>query len=203
MSSKEEAAGAAEEENEADAAKKEYLLVEAAGRHAAVPLADVLRIEQTPVFAHRVHRLPARPQLRGPVASGRGCGRHPGRGAGASRGPDRGGRLPRRQPPCGHRRLARARRGRGQQPLRGRHRRADRRRHAAQEPRDGRGRSGRGGSAAGRRKLARGVDSKRRRQWHEYDGNRIASQAEGGGAGRGLFRAPGQHAVRRAHHAHS
>ncbi|MGO8757150.1 MAG: chemotaxis protein CheW [Terracidiphilus sp.] len=48
MSSKEESSRAAEEETEASADKLEYLLVEAAGRHAAVPLGDVLRIEQIP-----------------------------------------------------------------------------------------------------------------------------------------------------------
>ncbi len=61
MSSKDEAAGAVEEENEDDGAKKEYLLVEAAGRHAAVPLADVLRIEQLPLS--RIEYIGYRPVL--------------------------------------------------------------------------------------------------------------------------------------------
>jgi two-component system chemotaxis sensor kinase CheA len=61
MSSEEEAAHAVEEESEDDAAKKEYLLVEAAGRHAAVPLADVLRIEQLPVT--RIEYIGYRPVL--------------------------------------------------------------------------------------------------------------------------------------------
>jgi two-component system chemotaxis sensor kinase CheA len=47
MSGEEEAARAAEEEEDGETAKRqEYLLVEASGRRAAVPLADVLRIEQ-------------------------------------------------------------------------------------------------------------------------------------------------------------
>ena len=46
----EEAAREAEGESDADASKNlDYLLVEAAGRRAAVPLADVLRIEQIPL----------------------------------------------------------------------------------------------------------------------------------------------------------
>jgi len=50
MSREEDGARAAEEDAEADAAKNmEYLLVEVGGRHAAVPLKDVLRIEQLPV----------------------------------------------------------------------------------------------------------------------------------------------------------
>jgi two-component system chemotaxis sensor kinase CheA len=61
MSSKDEAAGAVEEENEDDDAKKEYLLVEAAGRQAAVPLADVLRIEQLPLS--RIEYIGYRPVL--------------------------------------------------------------------------------------------------------------------------------------------
>jgi two-component system chemotaxis sensor kinase CheA len=60
MSSEEEAAHAAEEENQDDA-KKEYLLVEVAGRHAAVPLADVLRIEQLPLS--RIEYIGYRPVL--------------------------------------------------------------------------------------------------------------------------------------------
>ena len=61
MSGEEEAARAVEEENEGDAAKQEYLLVEAAGRHAAVPLADVLRIEQLPLS--RIEYIGFRPVL--------------------------------------------------------------------------------------------------------------------------------------------
>ncbi|MGA2887511.1 MAG: chemotaxis protein CheW [Terracidiphilus sp.] len=58
----EEAARAAEGETEADAAKTlEYLLVEAAGRQAAVPLADVLRIEQLPLS--RIEYIGYRPVL--------------------------------------------------------------------------------------------------------------------------------------------
>jgi two-component system, chemotaxis family, sensor kinase CheA len=48
MSGDEEAAHAADEEEETDTTQLNYLLVEAAGRRAAVPLADVLRIEQLP-----------------------------------------------------------------------------------------------------------------------------------------------------------
>jgi two-component system chemotaxis sensor kinase CheA len=61
MSSEDEAARAVEEENEDDAAKKEYLLVEAAGRQAAVPLADVLRIEQ--LSLSRIEYIGSRPVL--------------------------------------------------------------------------------------------------------------------------------------------
>jgi hypothetical protein len=50
MSSDEKTGRGVEEAMEAEAAKApEYLLVEVAGRHAAVPLADVLRIEQLKV----------------------------------------------------------------------------------------------------------------------------------------------------------
>ena len=49
MSNEEDAAQAAEEEGESDAALMRYLLVEVAGQQAAVPLADVLRIEQLPL----------------------------------------------------------------------------------------------------------------------------------------------------------
>jgi two-component system chemotaxis sensor kinase CheA len=59
--SKEDSARTAGEENEFDAAKMEYLLVEAAGRQAAVPLADVLRIEQLPVS--RIEYVGSRPVL--------------------------------------------------------------------------------------------------------------------------------------------
>ena len=62
MTADEEAARAAEGETEADAAKSlEYLLVEAAGRQAAVPLADVLRIEQLPIS--RIEYIGYRPVL--------------------------------------------------------------------------------------------------------------------------------------------
>jgi len=62
MSGEEEAARAAEEEEDGEAAKRlEYLLVEAAGRQAAVPLADVLRIEQLPVS--RIEYMGRRPVL--------------------------------------------------------------------------------------------------------------------------------------------
>lgn len=57
-----EAAGAAAEQEDANAQKAmEYLLVEAAGRHAAVPLADVLRIEQIPLS--RIEYIGYRPVL--------------------------------------------------------------------------------------------------------------------------------------------
>jgi two-component system chemotaxis sensor kinase CheA len=61
MSSEDKAASAVEEESQDDATKKEYLLVEAAGRRAAVPLADVLRIEQLPVS--RIEYIGYRPVL--------------------------------------------------------------------------------------------------------------------------------------------
>jgi two-component system chemotaxis sensor kinase CheA len=62
MRGEEEAAGAAKEESETEAAKGlEYLLVEAAGRQAAVPLADVLRIEQLPLS--RIEYIGYRPVL--------------------------------------------------------------------------------------------------------------------------------------------
>jgi two-component system, chemotaxis family, sensor kinase CheA len=62
MSSQEEAARAAEAESNAEAAKSpEYLLVEVAGRQAAVPLADVLRIEQLKVS--RIEYIGYRPVL--------------------------------------------------------------------------------------------------------------------------------------------
>jgi two-component system chemotaxis sensor kinase CheA len=58
----EEKARAAAEAEDSDAAKGlEYLLVEAAGRQAAVPLADVLRIEQLPVS--RIEYIGYRPVL--------------------------------------------------------------------------------------------------------------------------------------------
>jgi two-component system chemotaxis sensor kinase CheA len=62
MSAEDEAARPAEDEDEAEAAKSlEYLLVEAAGRQAAVPLKDVLRIEQLPVS--RIEYIGCRPVL--------------------------------------------------------------------------------------------------------------------------------------------
>jgi len=54
-------AGTAGEENSETAPALEYLLVEAAGRRAAVPLADVLRIEQIPVS--RIEYVGSRPVL--------------------------------------------------------------------------------------------------------------------------------------------
>ena len=62
MSADEESARTAEGETDADAAKGlEYLLVEASGRQAAVPLADVLRIEQIPLS--RIEYIGYRPVL--------------------------------------------------------------------------------------------------------------------------------------------
>ncbi|MGD0731399.1 MAG: chemotaxis protein CheA [Terracidiphilus sp.] len=62
MSAEEERERAAESESEADAGNSmEYLLVEVAGRRAAVPLADVLRIEQLPVS--RIEYIGYRPVL--------------------------------------------------------------------------------------------------------------------------------------------
>ena len=62
MRGEEEAARAAEEEEGGEGAKKlEYLLVEAAGRRAAVPLADVLRIEQ--ISLSRIEYFGYRPVL--------------------------------------------------------------------------------------------------------------------------------------------
>jgi two-component system chemotaxis sensor kinase CheA len=58
----EEATRAGDGESEVDTAKgPEYLLVEAAGRQAAVPLADVLRIEQLPLS--RIEYMGSRPVL--------------------------------------------------------------------------------------------------------------------------------------------
>jgi two-component system chemotaxis sensor kinase CheA len=60
--SRDDAARAAEGETDADAARNlEYLLVEAAGRQAAVPLADVLHIEQLPIS--RIEYIGYRPVL--------------------------------------------------------------------------------------------------------------------------------------------
>jgi two-component system chemotaxis sensor kinase CheA len=62
MREEEEAAHAAEGETGANAAKNlEYLLVEASGRQAAVPLGDVLRIEQLPLS--RIEYIGYRPVL--------------------------------------------------------------------------------------------------------------------------------------------
>ena len=61
MSSKEKFAPAIEEESEGDAARMRYLQVEVAGRQAAVPLADVLRIEQLPLS--RIEYIGYRPVL--------------------------------------------------------------------------------------------------------------------------------------------
>jgi two-component system chemotaxis sensor kinase CheA len=62
MSADEEEARAGEGDMEAGAARSlEYLLVEAAGRQAAVPLADVLRIEQLPLS--RIEYIGYRPVL--------------------------------------------------------------------------------------------------------------------------------------------
>jgi two-component system chemotaxis sensor kinase CheA len=61
MSSKEESTQAVEEESESEAARMRYLLVEVAGRQAAVPLADVLRIEQLPLS--RIEYIGYRPVL--------------------------------------------------------------------------------------------------------------------------------------------
>jgi len=62
MSAEEDRARAAEGERKAEASESlEYLLVEVAGRQAAVPLADVLRIEQLPVS--RIEYIGYRPVL--------------------------------------------------------------------------------------------------------------------------------------------
>ena len=61
MSSAEESAQAVADENESEAARMRYLLVEVAGRQAAVPLADVLRIEQLPFS--RIEYIGYRPVL--------------------------------------------------------------------------------------------------------------------------------------------
>ena len=60
-STDDEPGNAVEEGSEGDAAAMRYLLVEAAGRHAAVPLADVLRIEQIPFS--RIEYVASRPVL--------------------------------------------------------------------------------------------------------------------------------------------
>jgi len=57
-----DAASGAEDESESEVGSKlEYLLVETAGRHAAVPLKDVLRIEQLPYS--RIEYIGYRPVL--------------------------------------------------------------------------------------------------------------------------------------------
>jgi two-component system chemotaxis sensor kinase CheA len=61
MSNRDESSRAAEEEGETGEAKMDYLLLEAAGRQAAVPLADVLRIEQLPLS--RIEFIAYRPVL--------------------------------------------------------------------------------------------------------------------------------------------
>jgi two-component system chemotaxis sensor kinase CheA len=61
MSSEEESTQAVEEESESEAARMRYLLVEVAGRQAAVPLTDVLRIEQLPLS--RIEYIGYRPVL--------------------------------------------------------------------------------------------------------------------------------------------
>jgi len=61
MSSEEESAQAMEEESESETARMRYLLVEMAGRQAAVLLADVLRIEQVPFS--RIEYIGYRPVL--------------------------------------------------------------------------------------------------------------------------------------------
>ena len=61
MSSDEESAQAVEEDSESEAARMRYLVVEVAGRQAAVPLADVLRIEQLPLS--RIEYIGYRPVL--------------------------------------------------------------------------------------------------------------------------------------------
>jgi two-component system chemotaxis sensor kinase CheA len=62
MIADEDPARAADNENEIETAKSlDYLLVEAAGRQAAVPLADVLRIEQLPIS--RIEYIGYRPVL--------------------------------------------------------------------------------------------------------------------------------------------
>jgi two-component system chemotaxis sensor kinase CheA len=62
MGADEEGSRVADEGTDAEAGKSlEYLLVEAAGRQAAVPLADVLRIEQLPLS--RIEYIGYRPVL--------------------------------------------------------------------------------------------------------------------------------------------
>ncbi len=135
-----EAAQAAESQTDADAAKGlEYLLVEVAERQAAVPLADVLRIEQLPLS--RIEYIGYRPVLNfeGQLLPVEDSGGVLAAAREQPRGADHRGGLPRGQPSSGHRGLACARCGRGRRPVRGRQQSAHRRRHAAQEPRDRRG----------------------------------------------------------------
>jgi two-component system chemotaxis sensor kinase CheA len=61
INSEEEFAQTVEDESENEAARMRYLLVEVAGRQAAVPLADVLRIEQIPFS--RIEYIGYRPVL--------------------------------------------------------------------------------------------------------------------------------------------
>ena len=61
MTSEEEQAETVEEDGEAEATRLDYLLVEVAGRRAAVPLPDVLRIEQLPLS--RIEYIGSRPVL--------------------------------------------------------------------------------------------------------------------------------------------
>ncbi len=61
MTDEEESTQAVEEESESEAARMRYLLVEVAGRQAAVPLCDVLRIEQVPLS--RIEYIGYRPVL--------------------------------------------------------------------------------------------------------------------------------------------
>ena len=119
MSSDEETARADGEEEAADAAKgMEYLLVEVAGRRAAVPLADVLRIEQIPLS--RIEYIGYRPVLNFegqlmPVEDSGGVLARPVEAQ--PRSPDHCGRLPRGQSPGGHCGIARARCGRRRRPV--------------------------------------------------------------------------------------
>lgn len=61
MSGNDESAPVVEDQTESAAGKIEYLLVEIAGRQAAVPLADVLRIEQLPLS--RIEYVASRPVI--------------------------------------------------------------------------------------------------------------------------------------------
>ena len=178
MSSEEEAAHAAEEESQGDDARKEYLLVEAAGRQAAVPLADVLRIEQLPLS--RIEYIGYRPVLNFegqllPVEDAGGVlaaaqdnpeaqimvvvcregSRHVGIAVSHVLDVAAGGGL--------------FEAGTGA---------ADRWRHAAQESRDGRGRSGRAWLRCRPQKTRLRSGRRRRRQWHEYNGNQQSNASK-------------------------
>jgi len=59
MRGEEESLPAGQEESAMETVATDYLLVEAGGRHTAVPLADVLRIEQMPI--QRIEYLGSRP----------------------------------------------------------------------------------------------------------------------------------------------